>query len=141
MREKNEAIFRRWIEEVWNQGKEKTIDELFAENATANYQYRPGKEPIQGNEEYKKFIRFVRKFFVEILVTVEQVVTEKNKVVAFLEVSARRRSFGTEDFPAPYRIKVSGLCQVIIESDQIIHSWSNIDLLGTNDLNRNGVTS
>jgi hypothetical protein len=140
MREKNEAIFRRWIDEVWNKGIEKTVDELFAENAVANYQYRLGRKPIQGNEEYKKFIRFIRKFFAEILVRVEQVVTEKNKVVAFLEVTAKRRHFKGAELPVPSTIKASGLCQVIIESDQIIQSWSNIDLLGSNEPKKNGVT-
>ncbi len=28
----NKALVRRWFEEVWNQGREETIDELFAAN-------------------------------------------------------------------------------------------------------------
>ena len=30
--EANKALVRRWFEEVWNQGREETIDELFAAN-------------------------------------------------------------------------------------------------------------
>jgi len=140
MREKNEAIFRRWIDEVWNKGSEETVDELFAEHAVANYQYRLGKKPIQGAEEYKNFIRFVRRFFAEILVTVDQVVAEKNKVVAFCEVTAKRRNFTGTDSPIHKPIKASGLCQVIIESDQIVQSWSNIDLYITKEPKRTGVS-
>ena len=33
MSEANKAIVRRWFEEVWNQGREETIDELFAPHA------------------------------------------------------------------------------------------------------------
>jgi SnoaL-like polyketide cyclase len=57
-----EAIVRRWFEEVWNQGREETIDELFASEAI-----RPGlgesEAPIQGPKQFKPFFRNMRATF------------------------------------------------------------------------------
>jgi hypothetical protein len=35
MTETNKALVRRWFKEVWNEGREATIDELFAETGVA----------------------------------------------------------------------------------------------------------
>ena len=36
MSDENKALIRRWFEEVWNQGREEVIDELFAADGIAH---------------------------------------------------------------------------------------------------------
>lgn len=134
MREENEAIFCRWIDEVWNKGIEKTVDELFAENAVANYQHRSEKKPIHGNEEYKKFIRFVHNVFADLRVSVEQIASDKNKVTALCIVTARCRNSEPNSSPVQKTVKLSGLCQIIFESGKIMQVWSNIDFWGAHEI-------
>ena len=127
IREGNEALFRRWIDDIWNKGSEQTIDELVSENVVVNYQFHIDKKPIIGREGYKEFVRFFRGIFAEIRVTIEDVVADENKVVALCNLKLTRRE--ENDSPPPSEpLTRSGLCQVIIENDKIIQIWSNIDL-------------
>ena len=59
MSEANKAIVRRWFEEVWNQGREETIDELFAEHAVG---YGLGDTDVttRGPAEFKIFANNLR---------------------------------------------------------------------------------
>lgn len=133
MRKLNETIFYRWIEEVWNNGSEETIDDLFAEEGVADYPYHLEKNPIYGKEEYKGFIRFVRALFSNIQVTIEQIASDDNKVIAFCTFHATRRSVETNGLSVHSPVRASGLCQVIIENEKIIRAWSNIDLFETDE--------
>lgn len=139
MSEENEAIFRRWVEEVWVKGKEKTIDELFDDYAAADYTYNLINRPIQGRENYKKFVRFIRGLYTDIHIKIEQIASDENKVIAYCTLQANRRFIGTNNSEQPQLVNVSGLCQVIIENGKIVRTWSNIDLFGTQEENKDGV--
>lgn len=130
MKEENEGLFCRWVNEVWNEGKETTIDDLFAEDAVADYPYNVENPTIYGKEEYKKFVRFIHELFTDIRVTIEQIVSDKNKVIAHCIFNANRRSAETKGLAVQSEVRVSGLCQVIIENGIIIRAWCNIDLFG-----------
>lgn len=129
MSEANEALFRRWVDEVWNKGRERTIDELLVENVVVNYQFHSEENPIEGRENYKKFVRFFRGFFTDILVNIEQIAADENKVVAYCSFRVKPQK-SDERQSASEPVKSSGLCQVIIEHSKIVQIWSNIDLFG-----------
>ena len=59
MSEANKAMVRRWFEEVWNQGREETIDELFAANGIG-YGLGDTEAPVQGPAGIKPFVRNLR---------------------------------------------------------------------------------
>ena len=50
--EQNKAVARRFIEEVWNQGRLDVADELLATNLI-NHQ---AAEPTKGRDAFKKFV-------------------------------------------------------------------------------------
>ena len=47
MSDANKALVRRWFDEVWNQGREDTIDELLAATAIA-HGLGEGDQPVTG---------------------------------------------------------------------------------------------
>lgn len=69
----NIQIIQHRVEEIWNQGKIATIDELIAANLVSNGQ------PI-GREGFRQFVTAVRAAFPDIHFTVEDSLAEGDKV-------------------------------------------------------------
>jgi len=133
MQEQKEFVFRRWVEEVWGKGSEKTIEELFDENGIAEYPTLKGASPIQGVNQFKKLVRWIRGLFNEIDITIEQIAVNENKVLAVCNFSANRiihKNGKTTETP----IKVTSLCQAVIEDGKIVWMWNNINLFGNEDV-------
>ena len=53
------VIVRRWFDEVWNQGKEATIDELFAPEGVGRG-LGEGEADVHGPADFKSFWRNMR---------------------------------------------------------------------------------
>ncbi len=132
MKKLNETIFCRWVEEVWNEGKESVIDELYADEAVADYPNHFEQKSIYGKEEYKKFFRLIRALFSDIRITIEQIASDGEKVIAFCIFNANRRQVETKDVSVKSPITVSGLCQMVIENGTIIRAWCDMDLFEIN---------
>ncbi len=75
--EANKAIIRRLVEEVLNQGKLDVIDELFA----PNFVDRSTGEQVPGPEGVRQFVSAVRAGFPDLLVSVDDLIAEGDKVV------------------------------------------------------------
>lgn len=132
MRESNEAIFRRWVDEVWNKGIEKTLDELFDENGVAVYQYFTGDKPIIGINSYKRFFRQVRENLRDLLFTIEQITSDDNKITAVLSLAANRRGSDKDGLTKYTPVNLTGLWQITVENGKILKIWSNVDWFGQN---------
>lgn len=131
--EENELIYRRWIEEVWNKGKEEVIDELFDKDGVAFYPYFvKGDEPIRGIEKFKEFYRLVRENFSDLEIRISDLVAEDNKVVALCFISAVQDAAESEDLPTDEQAELRSLCQFKIKNGKIVEIWNNIDLTDQN---------
>ena len=76
--EDNKATVRRFMEEVWNQGRVALIDELFAPDFISHEEGRPDVSTL---EDFKRGLTEVRSAFPDIHVTIEDMITEGDKVV------------------------------------------------------------
>src|ERR1044071_6511911 len=85
------AFIRRWVEAVWNKGREGGVDEMFAEDGVANGLVDESGEPLRGPEGFKPFFRRFREAFPEIDVTVDDTVCEGDKVAARCTVRGAHR--------------------------------------------------
>ena len=125
----NAHIIRRWFEEVWNEGREATIDELLA--PTAHGYGLAGNEmmPVSGPEGFKPFWRQLRGACPDIRFTIHDTVSERDRVVArwtaemthhgdHLGVAATRR-----------QVTVTGMTLVRVAGGQIQEGWNNWDEL------------
>ena len=58
----NSALIRKWFDEVWNKGREETVDAMCAQDVIGHGQAQHGAD-IHGPEHFKQFLRsFLRGF-------------------------------------------------------------------------------
>src|SRR5262245_56378733 len=126
----SETVIRTWFEELWNQGKEATIDRLLAVDATVHGLPAPDDQPVRGRDGFKEFYRSFRAAFPDIQVAVERTVTEGNFVTAHCRVTGRQLG----DLPgAPASgkpVEFWGMVIVRVDNGQITEGWNSFDFLG-----------
>jgi predicted ester cyclase len=121
----NEAMYRRLIEEGFNQGNLAVVDELVAPNAR---EHQRGSE--DGAEGTKKTITYLRSVFPDFKITIDEVVVSGDKVWA------RQKGGGTNlgrfagHAPTGKRafIDVIDVCR--FEDGKMVEHWGVPDQLG-----------
>jgi hypothetical protein len=89
MSEENKTLIRRWFDEVWNKGRADAIDEMFAANGIAHGLSDDSESPLVGPEAFKVFHAKSRDAFPDIIVTVEDMVAEGDRVAARCSVRGK----------------------------------------------------
>jgi predicted ester cyclase len=74
----NAALVRRWFDEVWNQRREETIDELLDPDAIGHHE----NELLHGKAGFREYLRSVFEALPDLEITVENVVVQGDQVVA-----------------------------------------------------------
>ncbi len=125
--EENKAIFRRYVEEVTNEGNLELADEIF----DSYLAHQPDGSVLQrGPEDVKRFQSEFRSAFPDIHATIEDQVAEGDKVVT------RWRMRGTHEgefrgIPATgNQISVTGIGIFRFSDGKVVESWDNFDQLG-----------
>ena len=72
------ALLNRWFEEVWNQGKESAIHELFDKNGKA-YGWPEPASVIEGPLEFAKAFHQFREAFSKIKITIHEIIAEGDR--------------------------------------------------------------
>ena len=122
----NEAIYRRIIEEGFNQGRLEVADELVAPAAREHQRGGAGDGP----EGVKRTIKILRSAFSDFTITIDEVVAVGDKVWA------RQRGGGTNDgaFAGRPPTGIRGFIDVIdicrFEDGQMVEHWGVPDQLG-----------
>ena len=129
MSEANKALVRRWFEEVWNQGREKTIDELFAADGVA-HGLGDTEADTRGPAGFKPFFRNLRGSFPDLHMTVEDAIAEGDKVMVRVLVKGTHRGGELGVAPTGRPIGIAGIVLVRISGGQIVEAWNSWDQLG-----------
>jgi limonene-1,2-epoxide hydrolase len=77
--EEKKALARRWFEEVWNQGREATIDELFPADGVA-HGLGDSEADVHGPAEFKIFVANLRGSIPDIHIDLEDILCEGDRV-------------------------------------------------------------
>jgi steroid delta-isomerase-like uncharacterized protein len=129
MSQPNKDLVRRWFEEVWNQGREDTIDELFWANAIG-YGLGEGEVEIHGPAEFKPFVRNLRGGFPDVHISVEDMVADGDRVAARVLLTGTHAGTGLGVPPTGRKVTVAGMVFVRISGGQIVEGWNSWDQLG-----------
>jgi predicted ester cyclase len=129
MSEANKALFRRWFDEVWNQGREDTIDELFAATAIA-HGIGENEQPLTGPSQFKPFVRNMRGAIPDIHIAIEQLVAEGDWVSCRVSLTGTHSGPGLGVNPTGGAIKIGGIVLARIQNGQIVGGWNSWDQLG-----------
>jgi steroid delta-isomerase-like uncharacterized protein len=121
----NKTIFRRFVEEVMNQGKLSTIDELFAPEFIGHINLPP--VPTMNREGVKSLFAMYRSAFSNLETTIEDLIAEDDKVVGFLIL----RGTHTGNFmgiPATGKQIAFRTMDIFrIDDDKIVEHWAMPD--------------
>ncbi|HLJ51195.1 MAG TPA: ester cyclase [Bryobacteraceae bacterium] len=128
MSDENKALVHRWIKEVWNEGREQTIDELFAPDSIAEGIGETDQE-VRGPEAFRQFYRNMRSLLPEVHIQVEDTVAEGDKVVARLTLEGTHTGSGMGTRGTGHRVKVRGVVILQITGGRIVHGWNYWDQL------------
>jgi steroid delta-isomerase-like uncharacterized protein len=125
--EQNKTIARRLLEEAWSKGNLAVLDEIVAPLAV-DHNPAPGQAP--GLEGLKQLITMVREAFPDWSYTIEDMVTEGDKVAIRWIAQGTHRSHFLGIPPTSKQVKVPGINIERIVDGKIVEWWHNFDMLG-----------
>jgi len=124
----NSDLIRRWFEEVWNQGREQTIDEMCSKDAVGHGQTHDGTD-IVGPESFRQFWRAFRSAFTDIHITFHQSFAEGE--LAMLQWTIKMKHTGPFMGIAPTgrEITAKGMSIQRFVGGKIVEAWDSYDQL------------
>lgn len=125
--EDHKTLATRFVEEAFNRGNLAIIDEVFAPTYI-NHSTPPGLPP--GPAGTKHFVAMWRTAFPDVCMTVEDLVTEGEKVVIRWTATGTHAGPLMGVSPTGRRAAVSGIDIVRIADHKIVEGWGSFDQLG-----------
>ncbi len=125
--EENKALAQRWIEEAWNKGDLTIVEELIAPNYVLHDPTRPG---LRGHEGIKQSVAMFRTAFPDLRFTIEDQVSEGDKVVIRYTVQGTHQGPLMGIAATGKRGTLTGIDIYRIADGKIEEAWSNWDTLG-----------
>jgi steroid delta-isomerase-like uncharacterized protein len=125
--ENNKAIFRRYIEEVWNQANLEFADEIFDRYVS----HQPDGSVLErGPEDVKRFVSEFRAAFPDLRLSIEEQIADGDKVV----IRATFRGTHQREFrgmaPTGKEVEVKGITIFRFSSEgKVVESWDSYDQL------------
>ena len=124
----NAALIRKWFDEVWNQGREETIDTMCSKNAIGHGQAQHGAD-IHGPEHFKQFWRSFRAAFSNIRVEIHATIEQDDMVAARWTITMTQTGAFLGIAPANKRVSVNGISIQRFKDGQIVEAWDSWDQL------------
>lgn len=126
MPEDTRVLLTRWFDEVWNQNREETMDELMASDAISH------GFPSQGSsstaKEFKEAVQQFQRTFSNIHVAIEDMLVDGEKAAVRWKASLTHTGDGLGFAPTGDSIQVAGISIVHLEHGKIIEGWDALDL-------------
>jgi steroid delta-isomerase-like uncharacterized protein len=123
----NEQLIQRWFQEVWNEGRLETIDELMAPDGVAHDVTGCGMD-LRGPEEFKAATRAMRSAFQDIRIDVLETVSSGDKVALRANVSLTHTGPLGELKPTGVRVSTPLMCMVHFRNGKFTEGWNFWDL-------------
>jgi steroid delta-isomerase-like uncharacterized protein len=123
----NEALIRRWFEEVWSKGRVEVIDEMFPVDGIAHGLAGDGGD-MRGPEAFKVFHKTFRGAFPDMQVLVEDILSQGDKVAVRFVVQATHTG---DDLGIPAtgkRVRCTGMTFARFNDGKIVEGWNNVDI-------------
>ena len=129
MSEENKELVRRWFEEVWNKGRVEAIEEMFDANGIAHGLSDDPENPIKGPRDFRPFHTVFRDAFPNMMIVIEDMVAEGDKVAARCSVRAKHQGefLGRSATESP--VDFAGITIVRIDKGKIVEAWNNFDFM------------
>jgi steroid delta-isomerase-like uncharacterized protein len=124
----NSVLIRRWFDEVWNQGREETVDAMCARDVIGHGQAQHGAD-LQGPEHFKQFLRSFRSGFSNIHVEIHDTIEQDDKVMARWTATLTHSGTFLGIPSSGKQVRVNGMSVQRIVGSKIVEGWDNWDQL------------
>lgn len=125
----NKALIRRWFEEVWNQGRERVIQQLRSPDTVATGLGEGGGES-RGSAPFQAFYSNMRQAFPDLRIKIEDIISEGDKVVVRITAEGTHLGDGFGVGASGRRVIFGGIIITRIADGKIAESWNSLDQLG-----------
>jgi steroid delta-isomerase-like uncharacterized protein len=125
--EENEAIYRRFITEVANRGNMAAADELLAPAVVEHETLPPGLTPDR--DGIKKLFGLLRAAFPDLQITIEDLITDADKVVARVTLSGTHRGALLGIPPTGRAVSYQAIDISRMAGGQLVEHWGVPDYL------------
>jgi len=123
----NIALVRRWFDEVWNQRRLETIDELLAPDARCFDMTAPDSI-IVGPQAFRAAAAQMHAAFGEMKLTIEDIFASSDRVAVRL-TGQLKHTGPLGPLPATNReISVPIMCIIHLRNGQLVAGWNNWDI-------------
>jgi predicted ester cyclase len=129
MSQEYESFIHRWFEEVWNYRSERAIDEMFAEDGVANGLTDAEGNPLRGPEGFKQLHRTFLAAYPDLRITVEDIVSDGDKIAARCKVTGTHAGDGLGIAPTNQPVEFTGITIVRVKDDKIVEAWNEFDFM------------
>jgi len=126
MSEQNKAVFRRIVEEVFNQGRLETADEL----GTGYIEHSPAPGQGPGIEGFKDMVRLFRGAFPDLRVTIEDLIAEGDRVAGRMTTTGTHRGQFLGLAPTGKRFSIAEIHILRFANGKVAEHWGVTDDLG-----------
>jgi len=126
MSDRNEANIRRIVDEVWNKGNLKLVDELF----TPNYVGHDPVEPTRGPQGVKDVVNKYRGGFPDLRLDIDELFSIGDRVVMRWHCSGTHLKTLEGIQPTGRRVTTPGISIYRFEGGRIAEDHTNWDALG-----------
>jgi serine phosphatase RsbU (regulator of sigma subunit) len=121
--EENKASFRRYIEEVWNQGNLEVVDEIFDRYVS----HQPDGSTLErGPEDVKRFVGEFRSAFPDLRISIDDQIAEGDKVVIRATLRGTHQGMFRGMAPTGKEIEDKGFTDFRFSSEgKVVESWDS----------------
>jgi steroid delta-isomerase-like uncharacterized protein len=124
-----QTLLHRWFEEVWNQGREDSIDELMAEDSVFHGIANVAGSVNNGRAAFKAFYKQFRATFPDIHFTVEDALVDGDKIAVRLVVTATHAGPGITPQPTNRVVTLTGMVFANVRDGKLADGWNNFGFL------------
>ncbi len=123
----NTAIVRRWFEEVWNQGKLETIDEILSADAVAHDLGGTGAT-TRGSAAFRAAAERLHTAFGEMKFTIEDIFGVDDRVAVRLTGKLKHTGVLGELQPTGNTASVPVMCMIRLRDGKIVEGYNQWDV-------------
>ena len=123
----NTAIVRRWFEEVWNQRRLQTIDELLAPDAVAYDLGGPGAT-TRGVAAFRKAAEYLYSVFGEMHFVLEDIFGVEDRVAVRLTLTVKHTGKLGDLEPTGSTVNVPVMCMCRLKDGKLIEGYNCWDV-------------
>jgi steroid delta-isomerase-like uncharacterized protein len=125
--EQNKRIVRRFYQELWNEGKLESADELFAPEFVG---HAPGNTGTKGPEGVKQFVATWRAAMPDLQLTIDQQYAEGDMVGTVFTGTGTQTGPLMGIPPTGKSVTVKGMAIQHLTNGQVVSDWGEFDILG-----------